>query len=172
MRHNLGFLVVDEFAAGRKIAVNEKKYRSLVGSWPMGAEKVLLVKPQTYMNRSGESVKRLFRYLPVSVKDLIVIYDDLDLPFGRIRIRERGGAGGHRGVRSIMEALRDQEFLRVRIGIGRPSSKEDPTNYVLEPFSREQAPLLVGIVSRAAAAVEALLQQKPQRAMEEFNQGG
>lgn len=168
-RHNVGFLVVDRIASGNRIAVNRNKHRSLIGDWQVGEERVLLVKPQTYMNRSGEAVKLLFRYFPVAAQDLVVIHDDLDLPFGRIRIRQRGGAGGHLGVLSILDALGEEEFLRVRVGVGRPPQGMDPTDYVLKPFDTAEEELLEGVVSRAAQAVETLLQEGPHRAMERFN---
>ncbi len=168
-RHNLGFVVVDRIASENRVAVQKKKHNSLIGDWQTDREKILLVKPQTFMNRSGEAVKQLFRYLPVTIKDLVVIHDDLDLPFGRIRVRPGGGAGGHRGVLSVLETLGEESFFRVRVGIGRPPAGIDPTDYVLEPFSREESPRLEQIVSRAADAVDCLLEQGPQRAMETFN---
>lgn len=168
-RHNLGFLVVDQGASRNSIVFKRKKYSSLIGEWQRAGEEVLLVKPQTYMNHCGEAVKSLFRYLPLSTKDLVVIHDDLDLPFGRIRVRQRGGAGGHRGVLSIMEAIGDEGFFRVRVGIGRPSPGVDPTDYVLQPFSPGERGSLDQIVSKAADAVECLLEEGPQRAMEKFN---
>lgn len=168
-RHNLGFMVVDRVAAAKKVAITKKKYRSLLGDWQAAEEKVLLVKPQTFMNRSGEAVRDLLRYLPAEVKDLVVIHDDLDLPFGRIRIRARGGAAGHRGLLSVLEALGEEGFCRVRVGIGRPPPGVDPTDFVLQGFSREEAAKLEPVVSRAADAVECLLEKGSQRAMEIFN---
>jgi len=168
-RHNLGFLVVDRVALEIGIAVKEKKYHSLIGSWKVNGEKVLLVKPQTYMNHSGEAAWNLLRYLPVEVKDLVVIHDDLDLPFGRIRIRNRGSAAGHRGVLSIIELLGDEGFFRVRMGIGRPPAGVDPTDYVLQTFSPEEVAQLEPIVSKAADGVESLLREGPHRAMGKFN---
>jgi len=168
-RHNVGFMVVDRLASENRVVVRRRKYHSLVGDWQTDGEKVLLVKPQTYMNHSGDAARRLCSDLGVEVKDLIVIYDELDLPFGRIRIRQKGGAAGHQGVISILEALGDQNFIRVRVGVGRPPQEIDPTDYVLEPFSPEEAILLPDIVSRAAEAVETLLEKGPHRAMEIFN---
>ena len=168
-RHNLGFLVVDRIAAENRVTVKRKKQDSLIGEWQTNGERVLLVKPQTFMNHSGEAARQLLRLFPFTVKDLIVIHDDLDLPFGRIRIRPRGGAGGHRGMVSILEALGEEGFFRVRVGIGRPPTGVDPTDYVLEPFSREERAHLDQLVSRAAEAVGCLLEQGPQRAMEIFN---
>ena len=169
-RHNLGFLVVNRIASAHGISVTAKKHQSFIGDWQLEGEKVLLVRPQTYMNRTGEAVRALFRYLPVSVPDLVVIHDDLDLPFGRIRIRQKGGAGGHRGMLSLLEALGDENFFRVRVGIGRPPIGVNPTDYVLQPFSPDETALLEPIVARAADGVESLLREGSPRAMEKFNQ--
>ncbi len=168
-RHNLGFLVVDLVASENRIVVTKRKYQSLIGDLQTDGEKVLLVKPQTYVNRSGGAVRSLLRYLPVAVKDLVVIHDDLDLPFGRIRIRQKGGPGGHRGVLSILEALGEEVFFRVRVGIGRPPVDVDPTDYVLEPFSPQEIAHLDPVLSKAADAVKCLLEEGSQRAMEKFN---
>jgi peptidyl-tRNA hydrolase, PTH1 family len=168
-RHNLGFMVVDRLASQNGVVVRRKKYHSLVGDWQTDGEKVLLAKPQSYMNRSGMAVSSLCRDLGVQAKDLIVIYDELDLPFGRIRIRQKGGSAGHQGVLSILEALGDQNFIRVRVGVGRPPQEIDPSDYVLEPFSPGESILIRDIVGRAAEAVEALLEKGPHRAMEIFN---
>ncbi len=169
-RHNLGFMVVDHLAGEHYVSVSEKKYRSLVGSWELDNERILLVKPQSYMNRSGEAVTSLFRYLPVSGEDLVVIHDDLDLPFGRIRIRTKGSAGGHRGILSILQALGNESFFRIRIGIGRPPGGVDPTGFVLSPFTEEEQPLVEQVVSRAAQSVQSLLKDGVRQAMEKFNQ--
>lgn len=168
-RHNFGFLVVDRVASGNRIAIKKKRYDSLIGDWQTNEEKILLVKPQTYMNHSGEVVKHLFRSFPVAVQDLVVIHDDLDLPFGRIRIRPRGGAGGHRGVLSILESLGEEGFFRVRVGIGRPPPGMDPTDFVLDRFSPQEISQLDEVVSKAADAVECLLEEGSRRAMEKFN---
>ncbi len=162
-------MVVDRFASEKRVTVKEKKYRSLIGSWQMNGEKVLLVKPQTYMNRSGEAIRTLFRYFPVELQALVVIHDDLDLPLGRIRIRPRGGAGGHQGVLSILEALEGEDFFRVRLGIGHPPAGVDPSDFVLDPFPLKETDLVDEAVSKAADALESLLQEGPHRAMERFN---
>ncbi len=169
-RHNLGFLVVDRIASENHVTVKRKKRDSLIGEWQADGERVLLVKPQTFMNHSGEAVRQLLRLFPFTARDLIVIHDDLDLPFGRIRIRPRGGAGGHRGMASILEALGEEDFFRVRVGIGRPPAGVDPTDYVLERFSPLDSRHLGQIVSRAADAVHCLVKEGSQRAMEKFNQ--
>lgn len=168
-RHNLGFWVVDRIASDNGISVQKRKYDSLIGEGHMGQEKILLVKPQTYMNCSGTAVKRLCRYLPVTAKDLVVIYDDLDLPFGRIRIRPGGGAGGHRGVESIVECVGEENFFRVRIGIGRPPAGIVPSDYVLGSFTAEEKAEIEQVIFRAAAAVRCLLEDGPRQAMEKYN---
>jgi PTH1 family peptidyl-tRNA hydrolase len=121
------------------------------------------------MNRSGTALKRVFRYHPVTVKDLVVIYDDLDLSFGRIRIRPGGGAGGHRGVESIVESLGEENFSRVRIGIGRPPAGIEPSDFVLGPFTADEKAQIEQVVFNAAAAVRCLLEDGPQQAMETYN---
>lgn len=168
-RHNLGFLVVDRFAAVKKVGIEKQKYSSLLGELRQDGEEILLVKPLTYMNRSGDAVRALFRYRPVSVSDLIVVHDDLDLPFGRIRIRPNGGPGGHRGVLSVLEALGDEDFSRVRVGIGRPPPGRDPTEYVLQPFSPEEKADLERVLSKAADALDSLIREGCERAMGKFN---
>ena len=168
-RHNLGFLIVDRIATENEVTVRKKLCDALVGEGLSDGEKVLLAKPQTYMNRSGEAVQCLARKFGAAPEDLVVIYDDLDLPFGRIRIRPRGSAGGHRGVLSIIEKMAGAPFYRVRVGIGRPPENMNAEDYVLEPFSALEMSDLNGVVSRAAEAVSALLKEGGQRAMEQFN---
>jgi PTH1 family peptidyl-tRNA hydrolase len=167
-RHNLGFLIIDHIAAKKAVIVKKKLCGALVGEWS-NADRVLLAKPQTYMNRSGESVKELMREFRVPAKDLIVVYDDLDLPFGRIRIRPEGSAGGHRGVLSLMESLESAPFYRVRIGIGRPPEGVEAADYVLEDFTAQEATEVDDIVARASDAVMCLLEEGAQKAMERFN---
>jgi PTH1 family peptidyl-tRNA hydrolase len=168
-RHNLGFLVVDQFASLKKIPIVERKYGSLLGELQQDGEKLLLVKPLTFMNRSGDAVRALFRYRPVMVSDLTVVHDDLDLEFGRIRIRPGGGPGGHRGVLSIMETLGNEGFVRMRIGIGRPPSGWDPADFVLQPFSLQERAGLDRIVSKAVDALDMLLTDGCKAAMDKFN---
>lgn len=168
-RHNVGFLVVDHIASQTEVKVRTKRCNALVGEWSSRGEKIVLAKPQVYMNRSGEAVKALIRELHASPEDIVVVYDDLDLPFGRIRIRSKGSAGGHRGVASVIDSLAGARFDRVRVGIGRPPAGMDSADYVLEPFSAEEAAALDDVVSRAAQAVTCLLHDGSQRAMAQFN---
>jgi peptidyl-tRNA hydrolase, PTH1 family len=168
-RHNLGFLVVDHIARQNQVTIKKKLCDALIGEWVNNGERILLVKPQTYMNRSGESVEALLDHFRATPGDLNVIYDDLDLAFGRLRIRPGGRAGGHRGVLSIMESLAGAQFYRVRVGIGRPPDGVDAVDFVLEPFSSQEVKQLDELVSRASEAVVSLLQEGGQRAMEQFN---
>jgi PTH1 family peptidyl-tRNA hydrolase len=168
-RHNIGFLVVDHIASQNEVKVRSKRCNALVGEWWSRGEKVVLAKPQLYMNRSGESVKALIREFNASPKDIVVVYDDLDLPFGRIRIRSRGSAGGHRGVASVIDSLAGAQFDRVRVGIGRPPAGIDSADYVLESFSDQEVADLDDLISRASEAVTCLLHDGSQRAMAQFN---
>jgi peptidyl-tRNA hydrolase, PTH1 family len=168
-RHNLGFLIIDQIARQNRVTIKKKLCEALVGEWSNDGERVLLAKPQTYMNRSGESVQCLLDHFRSAPEDLIVIYDDLDLAFGRIRIRPTGGAGGHRGVVSILETLSGAQFYRVRVGIGRPPDGVDPVDFVLEHFSLQEIDQLDEVVSRASDAVVSLLREGGQRAMEQYN---
>jgi peptidyl-tRNA hydrolase, PTH1 family len=168
-RHNLGFLVVDRIAKAEGIIVAVEDCQSLTGKWGSQGETVLMAKPQTFMNNSGEAAGCLLRRFRLSSADLVVIYDDLDLAFGRLRIRQRGSAAGHRGLRSILEHVADEGIVRVRVGIGRPAPGVDPTDHVLKPFAPEELNELDGIVSKACDAVRAILSKGPEWAMENFN---
>ena len=168
-RHNLGFLVVDRIAAQNHIELRGLVCDALVGEGGLGSEEIVLAKPQTYMNRSGQSVEALRREYGIGPENLIVINDDLDLPFGRIRIRPSGGAGGHRGLVSIMEKLTEAQFHRVRIGIGRPPEGVESVEYVLEPFNSSEIERLSEVVARAAESVSSLVRDGIERAMASYN---
>jgi peptidyl-tRNA hydrolase, PTH1 family len=168
-RHNLGFTIIDRLAAENRVKVRNKVYDAMVGEWSAGGERVLLVKPQSYMNRSGESVKALMRESAVAPEDLVVVYDELDLPFGKIRIRPKGSSAGHRGLHSIIESLAGAPFYRVRVGIGRPPEGVDPADYVLEHFTSEELQRLEEIIPVAAEAITCLVREGGRRAMEQFN---
>lgn len=168
-RHNLGFLVIDRLANRHDVTIKEIVCTALVGDGSLGGEKIVLAKPQTFMNRSGAAVDGLLREYGATAENLVVVYDDLDLSFGRIRIRTRGSAAGHRGVLSILETLGGVPFYRVRIGIGRPPEGMDAVDYVLQPFSDEEMTQLNEIVDRAADAVVCLFRDGPRRAMELYN---
>ena len=168
-RHNLGFLVVERLAKQYNIALEREVCDALVGETLCNDTNVLMAKPQTFMNRSGAVVKGLLDEFGGTANDLVIVYDDLDLPFGRIRIRTHGSAAGHRGVLSITEGLADELFCRVRLGIGRPPEGKAAVDYVLEPFSADETRLLSEYIERAAAAVDCLLRDGAQSAMGVFN---
>ena len=168
-RHNVGFLVIDQIASENGVKVKSKRCNALVGEWSSRSEKVVLAKPQVYMNRSGETVRALIREFNASPQDIVLVYDDLDLPFGRIRVRSKGSAGGHRGVASVIESLAGAQFHRVRVGIGRPPEGMDSADYVLEPFSAREVAELDSVVSRASQAVTCLLDDGSEKAMAQFN---
>ena len=169
-RHNLGFLIIDRIAAQRGMALGSKLHDALVGSASIEGEKIVLAKPQTYMNRSGRAVAALLQEFGMAADDLIVINDDLDLPFGRIRIRPGGSAGGHRGLSSITESLAGAPFCRVRVGIGRPPEGMEAAAYVLEPFSAAELEQLSEVVNRGAESVMCLVRDGLEQAMANYNQ--
>lgn len=169
-RHNAGFLVIDCLAHELGLSVGKKLLRSLTGQGQINGEKVVLAKPQTYMNLSGESVGALLRWYKLTTSDLIVIYDDLDLPPGKLRIRGGGGSGGHKGMQSVIEALGTEDFTRVRIGIGRPRAPEfDPVDYVLSGFSEEEAGEMKEVLAQAVEAVLCIVRDGVERAMNLYN---
>jgi len=168
-RHNLGFLVIDQLARQKNISIDRNICNALIGEGLNNGEKLILAKPQTFMNRSGIAVHALLNEFFGSAVDLMVVYDDLDLPFGRIRIRPSGSAGGHRGIVSITESLAGAAFSRVRVGISRPPQGMDTVDYVLEPFTAAEVSELPEQIVRVAAAIEAVLKDGIERAMEIFN---
>jgi PTH1 family peptidyl-tRNA hydrolase len=169
-RHNLGFMLVDKLAAAADVRVRRQECQSLVGSALIENQRVKLVKPQTFMNLSGEAVGCLISRDEGSAADaLIVISDDLALPFGTIRLRQRGSAGGHNGLRSIIGALGTNEFIRLRIGIQPEHPISDTKRFVLNGFSQAEKESLPDILERAAEAVRSVLRDGVARAMSRFN---
>jgi PTH1 family peptidyl-tRNA hydrolase len=167
-RHNIGFQVVDRLAQINHILISTRRFKSLYGTGQIDAQEVVLVKPMTFMNLSGETVKKSVNVFHVGMEDLIVIHDDLDLSFGRVRFKQRGGDGGHQGVRSIIESLDGNNFLRLKVGIGRPPKGMDPAEYVLNDFDQIEQPHLEEIVSLAAGAITVLLSEGLQTAMNRY----
>lgn len=168
-RHNVGFRVVDELSERHHMRFSRREYKSQVAEGRIDDRAVLLMKPQTYMNHSGEAVGRARRDLRLDPEEFIVVYDDLDLPIGRVRVRPEGSAGGHHGVESIIEALGSKAFPRVRIGIGRPGGKSANVDYLLDAMTKEEATSLDDSILRGADAVETLLREGVGRAMSRFN---
>lgn len=171
-RHNLGFLLIDKLAAAAGTVVKRKECRSLVGAATIEGERTRLVKPQTFMNLSGEAVACLLAKHEMSeaAKSLLVISDDLALPFGTIRLRPRGSAGGHNGLKSIIAALGSNEFARLRIGIQPEHPVSDAKSFVLDQFRKPQRQEVDEILTRAADAVRAVIRDGVARAMSVYNQ--
>lgn len=167
-RHNTGWLVLEELARRLSASSPRRAHRAEISEATVAGRKVLLARPQTYMNLSGESVRATMRYYKLGIEDLVVIYDDLDLAFGRIRLRPDGGAGGHNGVKSIISSLGTQDFARVRVGIGRPS-RGDPMRYVLGRWTPEEWESLGAVLSLAADATLCVLESGLLTAMNEYN---
>ncbi len=167
-RHNLGFMVVDELAARSGAPPPRAKLGAEVREGKLGAERLLLCKPMEFMNLSGEAVGRVAGFWKIAPDHLIVVYDDLDLPFGQLRLAGGGGHGGHNGMRSIVGTM-GRDFFRVRVGIGRPHQAEDASRRVLGGFSREEADELPLVVAEATEAVQILAQQGLLAAMNRFN---
>lgn len=169
-RHNAGFMVVDAFAARHGVSVDRFGWQALYAELRVGGDRVVLLKPQTYMNLSGESVAPALRWYKCTLQDLIVIYDDMDLPLGRLRLRLAGSSGGHNGMKSLIEHLGSDQFPRIRVGIGRPPAGWAVPDWVLSPFAPEEEPVIRDAVTRAAEAVEVALRLGFQAAMNRFNQ--
>lgn len=168
-RHNIGFLVINRLARANGIPLNKRKFKSRWGMGKILGHKIILAKPHTFMNLSGEAVKRFQETFKLASHQLIVIHDDLDLDFGRIKIKEKGGDGGHKGIRSIMDVIGGGAFIRVKVGIGRQHQGMDATEYVLQPFDEMQRCLLNDVVSMAEAAAELLLEKGIHAAMNYYN---
>ncbi len=167
-RHNVGFLVVDRLAAVHHIPISTKRYQALLGKGLIHSKEVVLIKPMTFMNRSGEAVQRALHFFGAGHEDLTVIHDDLDLPLGTLRFKTRGGDGGHLGVRSIIESLGANTFSRLKIGIGRPPRGTDPADYVLNPFGADEEAPLEEVIGQATEALKVMLLEGIQTAMNRF----
>ncbi|MFY4777230.1 aminoacyl-tRNA hydrolase [Metabacillus sp. RGM 3146] len=168
-RHNAGFLVIDELSDRLGIPLDKSKFNGVYGMGFAGGEKVLLVKPLTYMNLSGECIRPLMDFYDLQDEDLVVIYDDLDLPAGKIRLRTKGSAGGHNGIKSTILHLGTQVFNRIRIGIDRPPAGMKVPDYVLGRFTPDEQQPIQDAISLSADACESWLKQPFLQVMNEFN---
>ncbi|MCR4814137.1 MAG: aminoacyl-tRNA hydrolase [Lachnospiraceae bacterium] len=169
-RHNIGYSALDVIAAGYGIDVSEKKFKSLVGKGVIEGNRVLLMKPLTYMNLSGEAVREACDYFKIdSETELIVLYDDISLPVGQLRIRPKGSAGGHNGIKNIIFHLGSEVFLRIKVGVGEKPSRMDLADYVLGHFSEEDAALEKEAYEKVSEAILLLMDGKIEEAMNRFN---
>jgi PTH1 family peptidyl-tRNA hydrolase len=168
-RHNAGFQCINRLAEAHGMSFTRRQARARVVQGKIGGYRVLLAKPQTFMNLSGESVSQLARFYKIAPADVLVLYDDLDLPLGKIRLRPDGGAGGHKGMRSIIQYLGTEDFPRLRLGIGRPPGQMDPVDYVLSDFSTDERADMELAFERAVAAIECFLDEGIEATMNAFN---
>ncbi len=174
-RHNIGFMCLNHFAKTQDIRFDKKQGQTRIGSGEVAGSQVVLAKPQTYMNLSGQSVSRLVKRFNINLSDLLIIHDDLDLPLGKIRIRQGGSSGGHKGIGSIITELGSQDFLRFRVGIGRPItsfaeiSENDIITYVLSDFTSEEKQVITKVVSKLSEAVLYLLTEGLVATMNKYN---
>ncbi len=169
-RHNLGFICLNHFARAHGIQFDKKQAKARIGLGEVAGEKLVVARPQTYMNQSGQAVSLLVKKYSISLDDLVVIHDDLDLPPGKIRLRQGGSAGGHRGVESIIAELGSRDFLRIRVGIGRPPTEvEDIIDYVLSDFTPAERQILIQTIPTVSEAISCLLTAGITVAMNKYN---
>jgi PTH1 family peptidyl-tRNA hydrolase len=168
-RHNVGFMVIDHLAEDLEISIKRVKFKAMIGIGKFENKQVILVKPQTYMNASGESIAPLLRYFKIPLENFIVVHDDLDIPFGNLRIRPSGGTSGQKGMKSIVEKLGSQDFPRMRMGIGRPPGRMDPVDYVLQSFTPDQVPIMEEVLDQAVKALKTFILDGLDKAMNTYN---
>jgi PTH1 family peptidyl-tRNA hydrolase len=169
-RHNIGFLTIDELAEKCAVKINRVKNKSLIGSGFYLQNKITLSKPQTFMNLSGQAVVSLIKYFKLPIENTLIIHDDLDLPFGTLRMRPSGSAGGQKGVVSVIQMLGTDQVPRLRMGIGRPPGRMDPVNYVLQRFSNNEEDILADVLDRASQACLSFIENGIEQTMTRFNQ--
>ncbi len=168
-RHNMGFNVINELAQKYSIEVNKKKFDSLYGEGIIEGKKVILLKPQTYMNLSGDAIIQVVRFYKIPIENIYVIYDDMDIDPGQIKIRKKGGAGSHNGMKSVVSNLQTEEFARIRVGIGTPKNKQDAILYVIGAIPEDEIEMLNNGVKKATEAMVSILKDGIDKAMNTFN---
>ena len=168
-KHNVGWMFVDRMAERIGATGWKEKEKGMVAEGRVGAEKVLLVKPMTYMNNSGECVGPLMRWYKLGPEDVLVVHDDMDIPAGTIRIRKKGSAGGHNGIKSLIAHIGSEKFIRVRIGIGRPLPGRTVINHLLEPFAAEDVPRIAEAIEYLQPAVDCIINEDVDMAMNRYN---
>lgn len=169
-KHNIGFEVIDKLASDYTIEVTKFKHKGLVGDGVICGKKVMLVKPQTYMNLSGECLREIMQFYKVPLENLIVIYDDISLPEGSVRLREKGSAGGHNGMKNIIAHFGTDIFLRAKVGVGEKPNGWDLADYVLAKFPKDSLPLVLSGIEKAVHGVELFLTKGAAEAMNQTNQ--
>ena len=168
-RHNIGFMVIDEIADSLSVSVDKNTFNAQIGQGVIEDIRIILVKPQSFMNLSGQPVRRLADYYRIQGRDMVVIHDDIDLAFGRIKIKEKGGHGGHKGIKSLSDTFGGGEFVRVRMGVGRSDSGIEVSNYVLGKFSKQEQKELQILIQRGKDAVISVLCRGTKESMNQFN---
>ncbi len=168
-RHNIGFMVLEKIAARWEIELKQKSFNALWNRGKVAGKNILLAMPQTYMNLSGNAVRELLAYFKIDKSNLIVIHDDLDLPFGTIRLKTGGGDAGHKGLNSIITGLGSADFMRVRIGIGKPSGRQPVEDYVLQKFHPDESAMLQQVIRSASEATADILKIGMQQAMVKYH---
>jgi peptidyl-tRNA hydrolase, PTH1 family len=168
-RHNVGFMVIDKLSKELSIPLDRHKFNGIYGIGHISGEKIILLKPLTYMNLSGECIRPLMDYYEINDDEIVVIYDDLDLPVGKIRLRAKGSAGGHNGIKSMISHLASQEFNRIRVGVDRPNNGMKISDYVLGQFTKEEEQGIQEAIDRSVNACEKWLSTSFIQVMNEFN---
>ncbi len=169
-RHNIGFATIDYIANENNISIKKLKYKALYGELSVNGEKVLFVKPQTYMNLSGESIREFCSFYKIPPENVIIVCDDISIEPGKIRIRRKGSAGGHNGLKSIIYQLISEDFVRIRIGVGNPAHKDyDLADYVLGHFGKDEIPVLEDAIIKASKAVFEIIKNNVDSAMNKYN---
>lgn len=171
-RHNVGFDAIDLLAYRNNIKINKIKFKSVYGEGIIGNNKVILLKPQTYMNNSGMAVLDLYNFYKLPIENIIVVVDDIDIEFGTIRVKAKGSAGSHNGMKSIIYHLQSEKFPRVKIGVGQKKEGQDLADFVLSRFSREERDKIDLAIEKAALAVETIITAGVEKAMNQFNSKG
>ncbi|AWH79165.1 aminoacyl-tRNA hydrolase [Clostridioides difficile] len=168
-RHNVGFDVIDILAKEYNISVTKIKHKALIGEGRVGTEKVLLVKPQTYMNLSGETLIDIYKYYKIDLSNIVVVYDDIDLEVGKIRIRKKGSGGTHNGMKSITKCLGSNDFPRVRVGVSKPEVGQDLADFVLSRFRKEESDNINEALEKAAYAIDSIIRENIDMSMNKYN---
>lgn len=168
-RHNMGFDVINCLATENKIDINRTKFNALYGNGEICGEKVILIKPQTFMNLSGQALKQFKNFYKVPPENIIIVYDDIDIEKGKIKVRKKGSAGTHNGMKSVIQELSTQDFIRIRVGTGKPEIKGDLMNYVLAPITKQEREILEEGIIEAKCAINEILKNGINIAMNKFN---